>query len=107
MFVSGNKNSRWDELEVDVLQQSCWPSNSTSTFENMQKVCYLLEEDHLYDNNYGVVVTVAIASFVQRIWDTCDIVWAVVNTIQNATNAVVRLSELCHDNSGGYFENFL
>ncbi len=47
-------------MEVDVLQQSCWPSHSASTFENMQKVCHLLEENNLYDNNYGVVVTAAV-----------------------------------------------
>ncbi len=44
---------------------------------------------------------------VQQLQDTCDIVRADVNTIQNATNAVVHRSKLCYDNSGAYFENFL
>ncbi len=44
---------------------------------------------------------------VQQIQDKCDDVRADANTIQIATNIVERSSELCYDNSSGYFENIL
>ncbi len=41
----------------------------------------------------------------QQIRYACDVVRADVNTIENATNTIVRCFELCYDNSGRYFIN--
>ncbi len=51
-------------MEVDVLQHSCWPSNSTWTFETYRIYANLLEKDHLlqsgncrYNHNYIIIIT--------------------------------------------------
>ncbi len=103
-------------IEPELLQR-IWTSIFRTSGSEMEVLMYnclqglpiLFPSIFIYGVIWKLVYRTSIESrdqLVQQMRDMCDTVRADVNTIQIATNAVVRCSELCYDNQVGISKIF-